>query len=90
MHASRDALLILFGEDPAAIRGADWGALRMSRGLTLNLLASGLTICSCCRSTAMHSCFVRAQPQRSNHSPVSTNPHRVASNASLRHEATGP
>jgi hypothetical protein len=62
----------------------------MSRGLTLNLLASDLTICNCCRPTVMHSCVGRAQPQRSNHSPVSTNPHRVAGNASLRHEATDP
>src|SRR5262245_28548249 len=28
MRATRDTLPILFGEDPAAIRGADWGGLR--------------------------------------------------------------
>ncbi len=28
MRASRDELPILFGEDPAAIRGADWEGLR--------------------------------------------------------------
>jgi hypothetical protein len=28
MRATRDTLPILFGEDPAAICGADWGGLR--------------------------------------------------------------
>jgi hypothetical protein len=28
MRASRNELPLLFGEDPAAIRGADWGGLR--------------------------------------------------------------
>ena len=47
MHASRDELPLLFGADPAAVRGADWGGLRagivsLPAGADLGPLFKGL------------------------------------------------
>jgi len=47
MRATRDELPILFGEDPATIRGADWGELRsmivsLPAGTDLGPLLQGL------------------------------------------------
>ena len=54
MRASRDELPILFGSDPAAIRGADWGDLRsmvisLPAGTDLAPLLQGLPgdLCPC-------------------------------------------
>ena len=54
MRASRDELPILFGSDPAAIRGADWGDLRamvisLPAGTDLAPLLKGLPgdLCPC-------------------------------------------
>jgi hypothetical protein len=54
MHATRDELPILFGSDPAAIRGADWGDLRamvitLPAGTDLAPLLQGLPddLCPC-------------------------------------------
>lgn len=54
MHASRNELPILFGEDPAAIRGADWENLRsmivsLPAGADVASLLKGLPndMCSC-------------------------------------------
>ncbi len=54
MHATRDKLPILFGEDPAVIRGADWGELRsmivsLPAGTDLAPLLQGLPndLCPC-------------------------------------------
>jgi quercetin dioxygenase-like cupin family protein len=54
LHATREELPILFGEDPAAIRGADWGALRamvvsLPAGADVASLLKGLPhdMCSC-------------------------------------------
>jgi hypothetical protein len=54
MRATRDDLPILFGEDPAAIRGADWGDLRamvisLPAGIDLAPLLQGLPgdLCPC-------------------------------------------
>ncbi len=54
MRASRDELPILFGADPAAIRGADWGDLRamvisLPAGTDLAPLLQGLPddLCPC-------------------------------------------
>jgi hypothetical protein len=54
MHATRDELPILFGSDPAAIRGADWGGLRsmivsLPAGTDLALVLKGLPndLCPC-------------------------------------------
>ena len=54
MRASRDELPILFGEDPAVIRGADWGDLRamivsLPAGTDLAPLLKGLPndLCPC-------------------------------------------
>ena len=54
MHATRDDLPILFGEDPAAIHGADWGDLRamvisLPAGTDLAPLLQGLPgdLCPC-------------------------------------------
>ena len=47
MHASRDELPLLFGAEPAAVRGADWGGLRagivsLPAGADLGPLFKGL------------------------------------------------
>ena len=54
MRASRDQLPILFGADPAVIRGADWGDLRsivisLPAGTDLGPLLQGLPndLCPC-------------------------------------------
>jgi hypothetical protein len=54
MRATRDELPILFGEDPAAIRGAEWGDLRsmivsLPAGTDLTPLLRGLPndLCPC-------------------------------------------
>ncbi len=54
MRASRDELPILFGADPAAIRGVDWGELRsmiisLPAGTDLAPLLQGLPgdLCPC-------------------------------------------
>jgi hypothetical protein len=54
MRATRDELPILFGSDPAAIRGADWGDLRsmiisLPAGTDLGPLLEGLPgdLCPC-------------------------------------------
>jgi hypothetical protein len=54
MRASRDELPILFGADPAAIRGVDWGDLRsivisLPAGTDLGPLLQGLPndLCPC-------------------------------------------
>jgi hypothetical protein len=54
MHASRDELPILFGADPAAIRGGDWGGMRaliltLPAGTDLTPLLMGLPndLCPC-------------------------------------------
>ena len=54
MRASRDQLAILFGADPAAVRGADWGDLRsavisLAAGTYLAPLLQGLpnNLCPC-------------------------------------------
>ena len=54
MRATRDELPVLFGEDPAAIRGADWGDLRamvisLPAGTDLAPLLQGLPgdLCPC-------------------------------------------
>ena len=54
MRASRDELPILFGEDPAVIRGADWGGMRamigsLPAGTDLAPLLRGLPndLCPC-------------------------------------------
>lgn len=54
MRASRDELPILFGEDPSAIRGADWGGTRsmivsLPAGTDLAPLLKGLPddMCTC-------------------------------------------
>ena len=54
MRATRDELPILFGSDPAAIRGADWGDLRamvisLPAGTDLAPLLQGLPgdLCPC-------------------------------------------
>jgi EutQ-like cupin domain len=54
MRASRDQLPILFGAEPAAIHGADWGDLRsivisLPAGTDLSPLLQGLpnNLCSC-------------------------------------------
>jgi hypothetical protein len=54
MRASRNELPLLFGEDPAAIRGADWGGLRsmivsLPAGTDLAPLLKGLPndLCPC-------------------------------------------
>lgn len=54
MHAMREELPILFGEDPASIRGADWGALRamivsLPAGADVASLLKGLPgdLCTC-------------------------------------------
>ena len=54
MRATRDELPVLFGEDPAAIRGADWGDLRsmvvsLPAGTDLAPLLQGLpgNLCPC-------------------------------------------
>ncbi len=54
MHATRDQLPILFGDDQAAIRGADWGDLRamvisLPAGTDLAPLLQGLPggLCPC-------------------------------------------
>jgi hypothetical protein len=54
MHATRDELPILFGEDGAGIRGADWGGLRamvisLPAGTDLAPLLQGLPgdLCPC-------------------------------------------
>ena len=54
-------------------------------------LASNLTICNCLQT--YRSCTTASSaPSHSvaTTAPVSTNPHRVAGNAILRHEATDP
>ena len=54
MRATRDELPILFGEEPATIRGADWGELRsmivsLPTGTDLGPLLQGLPndLCPC-------------------------------------------
>ena len=54
MHASRDQLPILFGSDPAAVRGLDWGDMRsihmsLPAGTDLSPLLRGLPndLCPC-------------------------------------------
>ncbi len=54
MRATRDELPVLFGEDPTAIRGADWGDLRamvisLPAGTDLAPLLHGLpnNLCPC-------------------------------------------
>ena len=54
MRATRDELPILFGEEPATIRGADWGELRsmiisLPAGTDLGPLLQGLPndLCPC-------------------------------------------
>jgi hypothetical protein len=54
VHATREELPVLFGEDPAAIRGADWGVLRamivsLPAGTDVASLLKGLPhdMCSC-------------------------------------------
>lgn len=54
MRASRDELPILFGEEPAVIRGADWGGMRamivsLPAGTDLGPLLQGLpgNLCPC-------------------------------------------
>ena len=54
MRATRDQLPVLFGEDPTAIRGADWGDLRamvitLPAGTDLAPLLQGLPgdLCPC-------------------------------------------
>jgi hypothetical protein len=54
MHATRDELPILFGSDPAAIRGVDWAGLRsmivtLPAGTDLAPLLQGLPddLCPC-------------------------------------------
>ena len=54
MRATRDELPILFGDDPAAVRGADWGGLRamvisLPAGTDLAPLLQGLPndLCPC-------------------------------------------
>ena len=54
MRASRDQLPILFGADPSAVRGADWGDLRaivmtLPAGTDLSPLLKGLPddLCPC-------------------------------------------
>jgi len=54
MHATREQFPILFGADPAAVRGADWGELRsivisLPTGTNLSPLLQGLpnNLCPC-------------------------------------------
>jgi hypothetical protein len=54
MRASRDQLPVMFGADPAAIRGSDWGDLRslaisLPAGTDLGPLLQGLpnNLCPC-------------------------------------------
>ena len=54
MRATRDELPVLFGVDPAAVRGADWGGLRsmivsLPAGTDLAPLLNGLpnNLCPC-------------------------------------------
>ena len=89
MHASRDELPLLFGAEPAAVRGADWGGLRagivsLPAGADLGPLFKGLPNdrCPCPHLGLRHTgtnadnvCRPRGGGERRRHSLHATGPY---------------